>query len=176
MCGCFGNMYTVLLTEIFLTFSVLFPQLYGRCQGKTRNKTRERRALFHISCYLCCSVVICVVRLLFVLSYVLFVCKCVLPSDDNPIAFNKYIISLFPSELTQPKLTTVSNTIVNNVWSHTSIPSCTFVALCLIKHSNNVTFTFLFYSSHDPRLAPEPSHGTTSAPAKQQALKTKMDI
>jgi len=42
-------------------------------------------------CYLCCSVVICVVRLLFVL-YVLFVCKCVLPSGDNPIAVNKYII------------------------------------------------------------------------------------
>ena len=32
------------------------------------------------------------------------------------------------------------------------------------------------YSSHDPGLATQPSHGTTSAPAKQQALKTKMDI
>jgi hypothetical protein len=32
------------------------------------------------------------------------------------------------------------------------------------------------YSSHDPGLSPQPSHGTTSAPAKQQALKTKMDI
>jgi hypothetical protein len=31
-------------------------------------------------------VVICVVRLLFVLSYVLFVCKCVLPPRDNPTA------------------------------------------------------------------------------------------
>jgi len=38
-------------------------------------------------------VVICVVRLLFVLFYVLFVCKCVLPSGDNPTAVNKYIIS-----------------------------------------------------------------------------------
>jgi hypothetical protein len=37
-------------------------------------------------------VVICVVRLLFVLFYVLFVCKCVLPSGDNSIAVNKYII------------------------------------------------------------------------------------
>ena len=37
-------------------------------------------------------VVICVVRLLFVLFYVLFVCKCVLPPGDNPIAVNKYII------------------------------------------------------------------------------------
>jgi hypothetical protein len=28
-----------------------------------------------------------------VLFYVLFVCKCVLPQGDNPIAVNKYIIS-----------------------------------------------------------------------------------
>jgi len=37
--------------------------------------------------------VICVVRLLFVLFCVLFVCKCVLPPGDNPIAVNKYITS-----------------------------------------------------------------------------------
>jgi len=30
-------------------------------------------------------VVICVVRLLFVLFYALLVCKCVLPPGDNPI-------------------------------------------------------------------------------------------
>jgi len=36
-------------------------------------------------------VAICVVRLLFVLFYVLFVCKCVLPPGDNPNAVNKYI-------------------------------------------------------------------------------------
>jgi hypothetical protein len=36
-------------------------------------------------------VVICVVRLLFVLFYVLFVCKCVLLPGDNPIAVNKCI-------------------------------------------------------------------------------------
>ena len=32
----------------------------------------------------------------FVLFYVLFVCKCVLPPGDNPIAVNKYIISYVP--------------------------------------------------------------------------------
>jgi hypothetical protein len=37
-------------------------------------------------------VVICVVCLLFVLFYALFVCKCVLPPGDNPIAVNKYYI------------------------------------------------------------------------------------
>jgi len=54
--------------------------------GKTHDDG-ARPALFHISCYLCCSVVICVVLLLFVLFYVLFlfvlfyvilVCKCAL--------------------------------------------------------------------------------------------------
>jgi hypothetical protein len=35
-------------------------------------------------------VVICVVRLLLVLFCVLFVCKCVLPPGDNPIAVNPY--------------------------------------------------------------------------------------
>jgi hypothetical protein len=37
-------------------------------------------------------VVIFVFRLLFLLLYVLFVCKCVLPLADNPNAVNKYII------------------------------------------------------------------------------------
>jgi len=37
-------------------------------------------------------IIICVVRLLFVLFCVLFVCKCVLPPGDNPIAVNKYTI------------------------------------------------------------------------------------
>jgi len=41
-------------------------------------------------------IVICVVRLLFVLFYVLFVCKCVLPLGDKQIAVNKYIISYIP--------------------------------------------------------------------------------
>ena len=40
-------------------------------------------------------VVICVVCLLIVLFYVLFVCKCVLPPGDNPIAVNKYITSYY---------------------------------------------------------------------------------
>ena len=38
------------------------------------------------------TLVICVVRLLFVLFYVLFVCKCVLPPGDNPNAVNRHII------------------------------------------------------------------------------------
>jgi hypothetical protein len=57
---------------------VLFPQLLGKCQGKTR-KDGARTVLN-------------AVWLLFVLFYVVFVCKCVLPPSDNPIAVNKYII------------------------------------------------------------------------------------
>jgi len=41
--------------------------------------------------YVLFVVVLCIVC--FVLFYVLFVCKCVLPPGDNPIAVNKYIIS-----------------------------------------------------------------------------------
>jgi hypothetical protein len=33
--------------------------------------------------------------LIFVLFYVLFVCKCLLPPGDNPISINKYIIINF---------------------------------------------------------------------------------
>jgi hypothetical protein len=36
-------------------------------------------------------VVVCVVRLLFLLFYVLLVRKCVMPSGDNPTAVNTYI-------------------------------------------------------------------------------------
>ena len=33
------------------------------------------------------------------LFYVLFVCKCVLPPGDNPIAVNKYIISYYGNKM-----------------------------------------------------------------------------
>ena len=76
------------LTEVFLTLTEVYPCFFLSCKANARVKTRKdgaRPALYHISC-------ICVVWLLFVLFYVLFVCKCVLPPGDNPIAVNKYII------------------------------------------------------------------------------------
>jgi hypothetical protein len=76
------------LTEVFLTLTEVYPCFFLSCKANARVKTRKdgaRLALYHISC-------ICVVWLLFVLFYVLFVCKCVLPPGDNPIAVNKYII------------------------------------------------------------------------------------
>ena len=54
-------------------------------EGNT-SQDGARPALFQNCCV--------VVRIVcFVLFYVLFVCKCVLPPGDNPIAVNKYIIS-----------------------------------------------------------------------------------
>jgi hypothetical protein len=47
------------LTEIFLTLTEVFPWLFLSCKANARVKTRKdvaRPALFHISCYLCCSV------------------------------------------------------------------------------------------------------------------------
>ena len=88
----------VLYSEVFLTLTEVFPCFFLNCKANARVKLAKTGHGPHFSTL----VVICVVRLLFVL-YVLFVCKCVLPPGDNPIAVNKYIISLFPSELTQPK-------------------------------------------------------------------------
>jgi len=61
--------------------------LFLSCKAKARVKLAKTWHGTHSSTL----VVICVVRLLFVLFYVLFVCKCVLPPGDNPIAVNKYI-------------------------------------------------------------------------------------
>jgi hypothetical protein len=77
-------------------FSVLFPQLQGKYQG-IRRKDGARSALFLIS-ELCCSmycfvsIMRCSLYCLFVLFYVLFVCKCVLlPPGVNPIAVTYHI-------------------------------------------------------------------------------------
>ena len=69
-----GNRFTLQLPWSLLgypdgVFSVLFPQLKGKRPGKTRKDGHGP----HSS-----KLVICVVLLLFVLFYVLFVCKCVL--------------------------------------------------------------------------------------------------
>ena len=52
------------LTEVFLTLTELFPCFFLSCKANAKGKTRKdgaRPAVFHISCYLCFSVVICVV-------------------------------------------------------------------------------------------------------------------
>ena len=75
------------LTEVFLTLTEVFPCFSVICKANARVKLAKTGHGPHSSTL----VVICVVRLIFVLFYVLFVCKCVLPLGDNQIAVNKYI-------------------------------------------------------------------------------------
>jgi len=77
------------LTEVVLTLTEVFPCSLLSCKANARVKLAKTGHDPHSSTLF----EICVVRLLFVLFYVLFVCKCVLPPGDNPIAVNKYIIS-----------------------------------------------------------------------------------
>jgi hypothetical protein len=76
------------LTEVFLTLTEVFPCFFHSCKANARVILAKTGHGPHSS-----TLVVCVVRLLFVLFYVLFVCKCVLPPGDNPIAVNKYIVS-----------------------------------------------------------------------------------
>jgi hypothetical protein len=74
--------------EVFLILTKVFPCFFLSCKANTRVK-RVKMGHGPNSSTL---VVICVVLLLFVLFYVLFACKCVLPPGDNPTAVKKYII------------------------------------------------------------------------------------
>ena len=76
------------LTKVFLTMTEVFPCFFLSYKANARVKLAKVGHGPHSSTLVC----ICVVRLLFVLFYVLFVCKCVLPRGDNPIAVNKCII------------------------------------------------------------------------------------
>jgi hypothetical protein len=76
------------LTEVFLTLTEVSPCFFLSCKANARVKLTKTGHGPHSSTSVC----ICVVWLLFVLFYVLFLCKCVPPPGDNPIAANKYII------------------------------------------------------------------------------------
>ena len=81
----------LIVVYVFLdaaTLTEVFPCFFLGCKANARvilAKTGARPALFQN-----CCVVVCIVC--FVLFYVLFVCKCVLPPGDNPIAVNKIYI------------------------------------------------------------------------------------
>ena len=77
------------LTEVFVILNEVFLCFFHSCKANARVKLAKTGHGPHSSTL----VVICVVRLLFVLFYVLFVCKCVLLPGDKTIAVNKYIIS-----------------------------------------------------------------------------------
>ena len=75
--------------EVLLTLTEVFPCFFLSFKANVRVKLAKTGHGPHYSTL----VVICVVPLLFLLFCVLFLCKCVLPPGDNPIAVNKCIIS-----------------------------------------------------------------------------------
>jgi len=92
MCGCFLIICILYfdrgffnLTEVFLTLTEVYPCFFLSCKANGRVELAKTGHGPHSSTLVC----ICVVRLLFVLFYVLFVCKYVLPPGDNPTAVNK---------------------------------------------------------------------------------------
>jgi len=97
--------------EVFPCFFLrFFCVFFLSCKANTRVKLAKMGHSPHSSTL----IVICVVRLLYVLFYVLFMCKCVLPPGDNPIAVNKYInLTMLPAAYTTPRRT--ARQLVNNV-------------------------------------------------------------
>ena len=87
MCGCL--VICILYSEVFPTLPEVLPCLF--LSFKTNPRVELAKTGYGPHSFT--LVVICFVRLLFVLFCVLFVCKCVLPPGDNPIAVDKYIIS-----------------------------------------------------------------------------------
>jgi hypothetical protein len=79
------------LTEVFLALTEVFPCFFLSCKANARVKLAKTGHGSHSTTFVC----ICVVRMLFVLFYVVFVCKCVLPPGDNPTAVNKKILHSF---------------------------------------------------------------------------------
>jgi len=77
----------LILTEVLLILTEVFPCFFLSCKANAGVKFAKTGHGPHSSTL----VVICVVPLLFVLFYVLFACKCVLPPGDDPISVNKYI-------------------------------------------------------------------------------------
>jgi hypothetical protein len=74
------------MTEVFLTVNKVFPCFFLSCKANARVKLAKTGHGPHFSTL----VFICVVRLLFVLFYVLFMCKCLLPPGDKLTAVNIY--------------------------------------------------------------------------------------
>jgi len=75
------------LTKVFLTLTEVFPCFFLSSKANAKVKLAKTGQAPHSSKL----VVMYVVLLLFVLFYVLFVCKYVLPPGDKPIAVNQYI-------------------------------------------------------------------------------------
>jgi hypothetical protein len=77
------------LTEVFLNLTEGFTWFFLSCKVNAWVKLAKTGHGPHSTPLVC----ICVVRSLSVLFYVVLVCKCVLPPDNNPLAVNNYNIS-----------------------------------------------------------------------------------
>jgi hypothetical protein len=101
----------ILYSEVFLTLTEVFLCFFLSCKANARVKLARKEHVPHSTTL----VIICVVQLLFVLFYILFVCKCVLLPGVKPIAVNKYIISLLgTSNLIQTLCTSTFQNSVRN--------------------------------------------------------------
>jgi hypothetical protein len=80
--------YTILCRTCTLIIrkTEVFSCFFLSCKANARVKLAKTGHGPQSSALVC----ICVVRLLFLLFCVLFVCKCALPPGDNPTAVNKY--------------------------------------------------------------------------------------
>jgi hypothetical protein len=114
----------MVLAKYFLrltTLTVGFPCFFLSCKANARVKFAKTGHGPHSSTLF----VIWVVRLLFVLFCVLFVCKCILPSDDNPTAVNKYINKpCIPKESRWSRWLFETNTCRISVHGLTFKPTC----------------------------------------------------
>jgi hypothetical protein len=83
---CVLRISSATLTEVFPCFSL-------SCKANARAKLSKTGHGQHSSKFVVCVVLFVIrsVLLLFVLFYVLLVCKCVLPPGVNPTAVDKYI-------------------------------------------------------------------------------------
>jgi hypothetical protein len=78
------------VTEVFLTLTEVSPCFFLSCKANARVKLAMTGHDPHSSTLVC----VCIVGLLFVLFYVLFLYKYLLPPGDNPTAVNKYHINI----------------------------------------------------------------------------------
>jgi hypothetical protein len=114
----------ILYSEVFLTLTEVFPCFFLSCKANARVKLAKTGHGPHSFTL----VVICVVRLLFVLFCVLFVCKCVLPPGDNPIAVNisntRQLSPTFSLLFLSPAMTNPHTKILNflSVFAHNPEP------------------------------------------------------
>ena len=124
---------TVLCLRFFLTLTEVFPCFFLSCKANARVQLAETGHGPHSSTL----VVICVVRLLFVLFYALFVCKCVLPPGDNPTAVNKYIshhIVTFEDSPSSNLLTTFHR-LLQSVWYYVELNFPSYRCTEIRKHN-----------------------------------------